>query len=59
MSNKKDDQFFLDIVTEFVEVLIHQIIYLRDVYPASIFVSTVMATDSPVKLQLYVESNYG
>ena len=39
MSSKKNDQFFLDIITEFVEVLIHQIIYLRDVYPASIFVS--------------------
>ena len=38
MSNKKEDQFYLDVFTEFVEVLIHQIIYLRDIYPASIFV---------------------
>jgi len=39
MSNRKDDTFYVDIVMEFVEVLIHQVIYLRDVYPASIFVT--------------------
>ena len=37
MSSKKESQFYLDVFTEFVEVLVHQIIYLRDIYPASIF----------------------
>ena len=37
MSSKKESQFYLDVFTEFVEVLLHQIIYLRDIYPASIF----------------------
>ena len=37
MSSKKEGQFYLDVFTEFVEVLVHQIIYLRDIYPASIF----------------------
>ena len=39
MSTNKEDQFYFNVFTEFVEVLIHQIIYLRDIYPASIFVS--------------------
>jgi len=39
MSNCTDDLFYVDILLEFIEVLIHQIIYLRDVYPASVFVT--------------------
>jgi len=39
MSNNKEDLFYVDILMEFVEVLIHHILYLRDVYPASIFVT--------------------
>ena len=35
--SKKDEEVYLDIFCEFLEVLIHQILYLRDLYPASIF----------------------
>ena len=39
MSSNEENQFYVDVFTEFVEVLLHQIIYLRDIYPASIFVT--------------------
>jgi len=34
---KKDDDMTKDILTEFIEVLVHQVLHLRDLYPASIF----------------------
>merc|ERR1719458_321961 len=34
---KKDNDLTLDILTEFIEVLIHQVLHMRDLYPASIF----------------------
>ena len=36
-ANKKEEEVYLDIFCEFLEVLIHQIIFLRDLYPVSIF----------------------
>ena len=34
---KKNDDMTKDILTEFIEVLVHQVLHLRDLYPASIF----------------------
>ena len=37
MNTKKDNDFYGEVFVEFIEVLIHQILYIRDVYPRSIF----------------------
>ena len=38
ISSNKESQFYVDVFTEFVEVLLlNQNIYLSDIYPASIF----------------------
>ena len=39
MERKKTEEFYKSVFIEFVEVLIHQIIYLRKIYPESIYES--------------------
>ena len=37
MNSMRDSDFYSEVFVEFIEVLIHQILFLRDVYPRSIF----------------------
>ena len=31
------EENYVDVLLEFVEVLVHQVVYLHDIYPASVF----------------------
>ena len=39
MNQEKSKEFFRDVFVEFIEVVIHQVVFLMKIYPDSIFVN--------------------